>query len=149
MNRMNSTLLCPISTQKMNESVARLNATFTVLFLVLFLLSQNILWIFVLITDFALRSFNLSKFSPLAQISNQLISIFAIKQKIINAGPKIFAARIAIMFNVLIIISHFSNLREVTLILTSIFLICALLETVIGFCVACKIYTLISVFSKK
>jgi len=57
--------ICPISNQKINETVARLNGLFTVLFLIAFVLTNNLFIISSLLVDFLLRATNNSKYSVL------------------------------------------------------------------------------------
>jgi len=135
--------ICPISDKRINETVARINAILTVLFLSVYVLSSNIFIIVFLLFDFFLRSAELSKYSPFSSISRQIIKAFELTSKQINAGPKIFAARIGVVFNIAILISTLTGLNALALIFTSIFGICAFLEGVFGFCVACQIYPLV------
>lgn len=137
---MNTNAICPISNKKVDENVARLNGGLTVTLLGLFLITNNIFLIIFLLIDFFLRSADLSDYSPLANVSKFVIEKTGIKKKTINAGPKIFAARIGVVFNLAILISILFDLNTVTYILVGIFGICAFLEAAIGFCVACQIY---------
>lgn len=137
---MNTNAICPISNKKVDENVARLNGGLIVTLLGLFLITNNIFLIIFLLVDFFLRSAELSDYSPLANVSKFIIDKTGIKKKPINAGPKIFAARIGVIFNLAILVSIVSDLNTVTYILAGIFGICAFLEAAIGFCVACQIY---------
>lgn len=47
--------ICPISNQKINETVARFNGLFTVLFLIAFALTGNLFIISSLLVDFLLE----------------------------------------------------------------------------------------------
>ena len=135
--------ICPISNKRINENVARINAILTVLFLVVYVLSSNILIIVFLLFDFILRSAELSKYSPFTNVSRQIVKSLDLTSKQVNAGPKIFAARIGVVFNIAILVSTLSGLNVLALIFTSIFGICAILEGVFGFCVACQIYPIV------
>ena len=137
---MKTTAFCPISDKRIDEQVARLNGAFTVLLLAVFVVSGSLLPILFLFVDFALRSGNLSRYSALAFLSRNIVKSLSIKSKLINAGPKIFAARIGLVFNLAIILSYFSGLINLSLILTGVFGACAFLESAFGFCVACQIY---------
>jgi hypothetical protein len=132
--------ICPISDKKINERVARFNATVTVILLALYLLTSNIFIIALLLFDFFLRSAELSNYSPIARLSKYILKLLNVKQKQVNAGPKIFAARIGVVFNVGILFSALFGLNTLALSLTVIFCICAFLEAAFGFCVACQIY---------
>jgi len=140
---MKTNAICPISNKKTDENVARFNALYTTVLLLLFLTSDNIIPIVFLLFDFSLRGLELAKYSPLAFLSRQSSSALNLKSKIINAGPKLFAARIGIMFSLVTLIFYASGLNTAAIVTASVFGICAFLEASIGFCVACQIYPLI------
>ncbi|MDP4239352.1 MAG: DUF4395 domain-containing protein [Bacteroidota bacterium] len=137
---MKTTAFCPISNKKIDEHVARLNGAFTLLFLAVFIVTGSIIPIFFLFGDFALRSGRFSRFSPLAYLSRKIAQSVSLKPLLINAGPKIFAARIGLVFNLLIILSYLAGLYNPALVFTGIFGVCALLESAVGYCVACQVY---------
>ncbi len=61
----------------------------------------------------------------------------------VNAGPKIFAAKTGFIFCCVIAVSYFFEFQLISLVFGSIFAICAALEAIFRFCIACKIYPLI------
>ena len=132
--------VCPISENKINERVARLNAIFTVILLLMFALTQNIFLVMFLSFDFLLRSSDYSKYSLIALSSRNIISHLPIRPNFINAGPKIFAARIGFVLSGLTIITFFLSLNGVSLILASVLGIFSFMEGALGFCFACEIY---------
>lgn len=134
---------CPISTNKIDENIARINGALTLTTIIIFLISNSLVPILLLITDFTLRSAELSKYSLFANISKIVKSLLSIESRVVNSGPKIFAARIGLVFSVLISISFLLEINELTLTLSVIFGICAFLESALGFCVACKVYPLV------
>jgi len=140
---MNTNAICPISNKKIDENVARLNGAITVVLLAIFLLTQNIFPILFLIIDFFLRSAELSAYSPLANLSKFVINAFGIKKNPINAGPKIFAARIGTFFSALILISILIGSDTASYVFTAVFAFCAFLESAFGYCVACQIYPIV------
>ncbi len=144
---MNANALCPISINKIDENVARLNGAFTVILLAIFVTTQNVLPIAYLLFDFFLRSAELGKFSPLAISSKFLLALFKVKKQPINAGPKIFAARIGVIFSLAILVFSVFQLSTVAIVLTAIFGLCAFLEAAFSFCVACQIYPLVYRFT--
>jgi hypothetical protein len=81
---MQTKAICPINNKKANENVARSNAAFTVLFLVIFQLSANPLIILFLLADFLLRGLDLAAYSPLAFVSKKVVSVLSLKPKVIN-----------------------------------------------------------------
>lgn len=132
--------ICPISEKKINERVARFNATFTFLLLVLYIVTSNVLIISFLLVDFFLRAADFSTYSPIAMVSKYIVKVFDLKTKPVNAGPKIFAARIGVVFNITVLLTALSGLNTLSLTFTLIFGACAFLEAAFGFCVACQIY---------
>ena len=129
---MRTTALCPISDKKIDDHVARLNGAFTVLFLATFILTGSIIPILLLAIDFALRSGKLSRYSAFSFISRNIVKTLSIKPELINAGPKIFAARIGLVFSIVIIISYLFGLTGLVYIFTGVFGTCAFLESAFG-----------------
>jgi len=132
--------LCPISEKKVNERVARLNATFTVLLITGFLFTQNIFFIVFLALDFFLRTTDRAKFSLVAISSKNIAKYLHVKELLINAGPKIFAARIGLILSSLIVISYLLNAKILAMIIAGMLGLFSFLEAALGFCVACEIY---------
>ena len=144
---MNKNALCPISFKKIDENVARLNGFLTVIFLIYAVFSNSYLPLIVLLFDFFVRSIEKSKLSPFALLSKFTLTKLNKRPHLINAGPKIFAARIGLLFSVLILIAHIFNLDTLYYSLVIVFGICAFLEAAIGFCVACQIYPFVYRFT--
>jgi hypothetical protein len=137
---MNSNAFCPISTAKIDENVARSNAALTVLFLIIYFVSGSILPVILLLIDFTLRGLELSKYSPFAIVSKYVLATLKFDKQLVNAGPKLFSARIGILFSTLIVISLFLGATIFAFVFAFVFAACAFLEFAFGFCVACKIY---------
>ncbi len=132
--------LCPISDRRIDENVTRFNATFTVLFLTIFLLTNNLLPIAFLAIDFLTRGLKKPEYSLFARLSNLTVNALSITPKIINAGPKFFAARIGCAFSVGILFASAFNATLIVYALVAVFALCAFLEAAFAFCVACQIY---------
>ena len=132
--------LCPISTRKVNERAVQLNAAFTVLAMLLFLLTNHKWMIGVLFIDFLIRGFLNPAYSPFSTISKTLVRIFRIRPAMVNAGPKEFTAKIGFVFCCLVAGFHLADFRTTSLTLASIFTACAALEALFRICIACKIY---------
>ena len=137
---MKTAAFCPISNKKIDEHISRLNGAFTIVFLGVYAFTGNIVPVIFLLIDFSFRAGYLSRFSPLAYLSRNIAKLLQLKPLLINAGPKIFAARIGLVFNVAIILSYISGLNNLALVFTGMFGLCATLESVFGFCVACQFY---------
>lgn len=140
---MKSYTLCPVSVKKINERVARINGIFTVLLLVAFGLTQNILPVVFLAVDFLLRSSDYSRFSLIGISSKSIVRYFDLNDNLINAGPKIFAARIGLVFSSLIIICSLFQFHLSAYSLAAILGLFSILEAAFGLCVACEIYPIV------
>ena len=132
--------LCPISEKKVNERVARVNATFTVLLITGFLFTQNIIFVAFLAIDFYLRTADLAKYSLVSISSKNIIKYLQVKELLINAGPKLFAARIGLVLSSLIIFSYILNAKILAFVIAGILGLFSFLEAAFGLCVACEIY---------
>ena len=132
--------LCPISDKKINERIARVNAIITVLLLLTFIITHNIYAIVFLAFDFFLRAAGFSKFSLIAITSQVIIKWLPVKDHFINAGPKIFAARIGLVLTSLTILSLLLSFSSISFVIAGVLGLFSLLEGAFGFCVACQIY---------
>lgn len=135
-----NSIMCPLSDKRVNERVARINATFTVLILLAFIFSHNILILAFLAIDYLIRTSDLSRYSLIGMSSRTIVKYLAINEYFINAGPKILAARIGLFLTCLIILSYLLKATLVAFVLTGILGLFSTLEAVFGICVACRMY---------
>ena len=132
--------ICPISDRKINERITRINAILTVLILIIFGLTQNIFLMAYLTIDFLLRASEYSGYSPTGIASGFIVRYLNFKENAINAGPKLFAARIGLILSSLIVMAFLLSLDILTYIVAGIMILFSFLEGALGICVACKIY---------
>jgi len=132
--------LCPVSDKKVNERVARFNGAFTVLLLIIFGFTNQIYPVVFLVLDFLLRATDYSKYSLIGISSKGIVRYLALNENYINAGPKIFAARIGFVFSSLIIIAFAFNAYLLALVLAGVLGLFSFLEAAFGLCIACEIY---------
>ena len=135
--------MCPISFSQVNEKVVRINATLSIFSLILFFFTSFKLIILILGIDFFIRGFLDPKYSPYGAISKSILYIFKAEPLMVNAGPKIFAARVGFIFCCLTALSWVLNFEKLSLIIGSIFIFFAALEAIFKFCLACRIYPFI------
>lgn len=132
--------LCPVSNKRINERVARINGAFTVFLLLVSGLTSSIIPVVFLAIDFFLRASDLSGYSLISLSAKSIVSYLGIGGNIINAGPKIFAARLGLIMSSVIVISFFLGAYITALTLAIILGLLSLLEAVFGLCAACEIY---------
>ncbi len=139
---------CPFSPKTVNEKVVRLIATFTVLLLLGGLFSM-LNWIALLLCfDFFIRGFTDLPISPLRRAARAQAKMFRLKPKMINAGPKIFAAKVGFIATAIITVLSFTGLTSAARILTEILILIAGLEAFLGICVGCHIYSFMQTIKK-
>jgi hypothetical protein len=145
--------ICPVSARRVNENLSRFNASFTVVMSVLFLFTNSPVFLLVLVVDFILRNILEGRLNPVTHFNNYLITIIHIPNHPINAGPKIFAARVGLLLSVLATLFLFSGNLMAAFIVIGILAVFSFLESVFNFCVACKLYPYLlplnSLFEKK
>jgi hypothetical protein len=137
---------CPISGERLDERAVRLVAWITVTLLAVYLITGWSVIPWFLLIDFSMRGVFSRKWAPLAIIGRGVVSrLDSSKKKLINAAPKIFAARLGIAFSAILTILLVAGLGQstATYIVGGIFLTAALLEAAFAFCLGCHIYQFI------
>ena len=131
---------CPIEYHSIDLRVVRLNAFFVFFFSLLYLFTEIQILIYLVSLDFFIRVFLGAKYSPVCYVIKKILNISGSKPELINAGPKTFAAKIGLIFSLLIILFSSVNYYTIANIITIILVIASGLETFFNFCLACKVY---------
>jgi len=139
-------LVCPISNNYIDENVARLNASFTLLLVLIFMFTPFKWIIFFLGIDFLLRRIEGGKYSLIARTSRLTTGALGFKKVSINAGPKLFAANVGFLFAILIAGFYYSGLHSVSFGIAGVLVFFTLLESVFNICAACILYPFVSRF---
>ncbi|HPR30818.1 MAG TPA: DUF4395 domain-containing protein [Prolixibacteraceae bacterium] len=134
---------CPITSSGVLEPVARLNAFLTFLFALFFVVFDFWAGMAFLAIDFLIRGFWGSSYSLLAQISASFVRIARIKGRMINAGPKIFAAQVGLVLSSSSLIFYALDCGWICYGITLVLALFSFMEAVFSFCVACKLYPLV------
>jgi hypothetical protein len=93
--------------------------------------------------DFIIRAFLLPKYSLLASLGKFFVLRFRLKQQMVDSGPKIFAARIGVIFTLSgTLLFAFANVTAASIV-GGILLVCAGLEAFFDFCLGCWMYSLL------
>lgn len=135
------TYICPIDGIKIDDNQTRLTALGVFLLSLTILFTNSWLLALILAVDFILRFNNLGKFSILAISAKFVIKQLHIQEKLIDRSPKRFAALVGVLFSVAIFISLLISNSLISSILVIVLLIFASLESFIGFCAGCFVYT--------
>lgn len=141
--------ICPVSDKQINANLSRLNAGFTVLMATAYMVSGS--WVFALImaADFVLRNLFEGRLNPVIKINNYLISFIQINNELINAGPKIFAARVGLALSLLVLGFSIAGFPVAAIVFAGILGLFSFLESVFHICVACILYPYILEIQQK
>ena len=135
--------MCPISFKQVNEKAVQINAALAVFSIIFFFFTPYKWILLILAIDFFIRGFLNLSYSFYSAISKTILLIFKIKPLMVNAGPKIFAAKIGFIFCCMIALSSLFNFQKISLVIGSLFVFFAALEAIFRFCLACRIYPFI------
>lgn len=143
-------ILCPISDERVNEQVTRLNALFAIIAVVLAFVSKSPLFLIFLMADFYMRAFTKFKYSPISYLSSGLSNALQLTNKPIDKAPKIFAARMGFVMTSIISLLFVLDFQLAALVIAAILVFFATLEFAFAICVGCAIYSyLVLPFYKK
>lgn len=131
---------CPVSFQQIDGTIARINAFFITVFVVLFLLTNQALILLVLIYDFAVRLFVSNKLSLVFHLSSMCKRLFALHTNKTDGAPKRVAAFFGLFFISLMLILHVANFEFALYVTAAVLLFCSTLEVTINYCLGCEIY---------
>ena len=131
---------CPVDLIKINENKARLTAFFVLVLTLVYLRTGFWLIMAFLMVDFAIRAFNLGKYSLIGFVSDAVIKQLNIKNKPVDRAPKRFAAGVGLVFTAAILAVFLLAVPLAPMILAVIMALFALLESFFGFCAGCYVY---------
>ncbi|HMH23337.1 MAG TPA: DUF4395 domain-containing protein [Puia sp.] len=146
---MSDNISCPADHILINENRARLTALFVLLAGLTYLLIPHWSIPACLVVDFFLRGFGHGQYSPLNLLSGWLVKILSIKNKPVDRAPKLFAAQLGFIMTDLLLISNVFDLKEGAYTLDAVLILFAFLESALGLCAGCYVYTFIKKISPK
>ncbi len=143
-------LICPVSSDRINENTARVNGFLVATVVALFASTRNIFLIGFLLVDFFIRAFTSLKYSPSSWLSSQVVKRLRLPYMKTDKAPKVFAARVGFLFAAATL-GFFSINRKVSVAVSLVLMSFAILESVFNFCVGCLVYTYVvfPIFGKK
>ncbi|MDD2828942.1 MAG: DUF4395 domain-containing protein [Sulfuricurvum sp.] len=131
---------CPLIFRQVDATVTRINTLFVMVGIIAFLATQLSIILIALIIDFALRLYGYKHISPINISSLWIQKTFALPSKMEDAGAKRLAAFFGVGFTIALLVCSSIGADIAGALIAGIFLFCAGLELVFGFCIACKIY---------
>ncbi len=134
---------CPISYKQIDGTIARINAFFITLSVVIFLYTSLSIVTYILTIDFFIRLYINKKFSPIFNLSKITKKILNLRTNLTETAPKRLAAYFGLFFSIFISVESTLGLYETAYITSLILLFCSSLELFFNYCLGCKIYYII------
>ncbi|MBL1244031.1 MAG: DUF4395 domain-containing protein [Sulfurimonas sp.] len=133
---------CPISLVSVDSNIARINAFYTGMLVVIYFLTLQVPILYFLILDFATRLFFKREYSFLFILSSATKDILKFPSVKVDAAPKRLANYFGLIFAVLITLTALLDLTAIMYVLLIVLLVCIFLEVVFNYCLGCEIYHL-------
>ena len=132
-------LVCPVSNEQINENVSRVTASLVLSLILLFIITQNILFLAVALFDFSFRIFEKVPVSPISWLVRTFFNITNLPKKMINKAPKVFAARLGFFLSALAL-GLFFFFPLAASVIAGILAVCIFADVAFNFCIGCIIY---------
>jgi cation transport ATPase len=134
-------IVCPISDERTNEQVTRINALFGILLVVSGFVFNSVFFFVFLLADFYIRAFTKAKFSPISFAGHSMVNALNLNKKSIDKAPKNFAARMGFLMTLAITLLFLFQLNTAAFVVGGILVFFAALEFALAICVGCIMYT--------
>jgi hypothetical protein len=134
---------CPLIFRQVDATVTRINTLFVIIGIVVFLVTQISIILCLMIVDFILRLYGYKQYSPINISSLYIQKKFALTVKMEDAGAKRLAAFFGTGFTIALLIGSWLGADLAVTFIAGIFLFCAALELLFGYCIGCKIYYIV------
>lgn len=136
-------LICPISTERIDENRVRVTALGVVATMGAFLMTGFVIFPALLAVDFIIRAFTKLKYSPLSWLSHLFVQSIGTRPIWIDKAPKVFAARIGFLLTSITAVSALVGLPMVAVVAGVTLVGFAFLECGLNFCAGCWVYAYI------
>ena len=134
---------CPLIFRQIDGTIARVSAVFVSFFVVMFLLTSQVLLLYFISVDFLMRLYGLKEYSLIQQLALFTQRVLSLKTEMTDAGAKRLAAGFGLFFILILIIEYHFKLDTAIFFTAGVFLICSLLEIAFSYCIGCKVYFIV------
>lgn len=136
-------LICPVSPERVDENRVRVTALGVILIMGVFFMTGNVLFPAMLVVDFFIRAFTRLTYSPLSWLAHKFVMVIGTNPVLIDKAPKVFAARIGLLFTISVTAASLLGFPLLANILGATLVLFAFLECGLNFCTGCWVYTFI------
>jgi hypothetical protein len=133
------TLICPVSTLRVDHSVVRVTAFLVATLVALYAITGSIVIMALLAVDFYIRAFTAAAYSPASWVAIQIAQALGWTGTKIDKAPKIFAARVGFAFSVAAVLLYPIS-PVLSLVVSLVLMTFAILEAAFDFCAGCLVY---------
>lgn len=133
---------CPLLFRQVDATVTRINTLFIVSGVVGYMMTHSLVILAVLIADFLLRLYGHKHLSPVQNASLWIQRRFSLPEKMEDVGAKRLAALFGVGFIAAMALFHLLQIPLLVNVAAAVYLFCAALDLLFGYCIACKIYHL-------
>ena len=133
-------LSCPLSFEKIDATIARINSLWIALFLVAYFFTNSLLILLLLSVDFIIRIYGKKEYSPFVLLSTYTKNSFQLKSHFTDSGAKRLAAQFGLLFVSLLAVTQALHTEVIQFGIYTIFISCVLLELFFNYCIGCKVY---------
>lgn len=134
---------CPLIFRQVDATVVRINTLFVFGAVSAFLITHAVAILVVLAVDFLLRLYGYKHISPVQNLSLLIQEKLTIPSKLEDAGAKRLAAFFGLGFTIALAVVHLLAIQWAVTTIATIYLACAGMELLFGYCVGCKIYYIV------
>jgi len=131
----------PLNFVLVNQKKLRITALSVLILTIAYLFTGYWILPAFLVVDFLLRSFSLNDYSLLNMISINVANVLSLETEPVDLAPKHFASKIGLVFSIVILILDLVNFTTAAMAFASVLSLLAFLESVVGFCAGCYIYS--------
>ena len=136
-------LVCPVSTERVDENRVRATAFGILTLMGLFFMTSNPVFPAILMVDFYIRAFTRLKYSPVSFLAHLFVKALGFEPILIDKAPKMFAARVGFLLTTLTLGAALLNLPLLAVITGSTLVLFSFLECGLNFCAGCWVYTFV------
>lgn len=134
-------LICPVSTDRVDENRVRATAFGVLIFMGLFFMTKNPVFPAFLVLDFYIRAFTKYKFSPLSWLAFHFVKSIGTQPVWIDKAPKMFAARVGLVLASIIVGASLLGMPLLAMVIGGTLVVFSFLECGLNFCAGCWVYT--------
>ncbi len=136
-------LICPVSPERVDENRVRVTALGVVIVMGAYFVTGNAIFPALLVVDFFIRAFTPLKYSPLSYLAHLFVKMIGTQPELIDKAPKMFAARIGLIFTAITTLGALLHLPLLAYISGSVLVVFAFLECGLNFCMGCWVYAFV------